>query len=421
MAMNHPLPRVCYVLSHFHPHASGAERQALAQGAELVRRGHAVRVVTRAIPGLPIDDELDGVLIHRWIKTATLGPLFGVSFVLGVIRSLVKLRPRYDLIHTHQGLWESISTGLARPFLAGAPTLIQPASSGYYGEAEEMARTRGFPLLRLAALRNTAFASISADIERQWLALGVPPGKMIRMASGVDANHFHPGLVPEAFEKTLPPRPRVVFTGRLHPQKNLDLLLDVWPAVIARTGASLILVGHGPERERLLARVAELGMADHVHLVGGIDDPADYLRAADAFALPSVAEGMSNSLLEAMATALPCLATAIGGNTDLLSPGPAGILIDTDDREAWTQALIRVLTDPSDARELGQAARRRIDEEFSLIAVVDRYQRLYQRLLSGSTDSRTRLKAAKFDESASTYGSTRLLPRLLDLPSECDG
>ncbi|HMA47785.1 MAG TPA: glycosyltransferase family 4 protein, partial [Frankiaceae bacterium] len=188
-----PPVRVCYVVSYFHPCASGAERQALAQGAELARRGHAVHVVTHALPGLPRDEQMQGVRVHRWVRSWRVGPLFAVSFVAGVIRALRRLRPRYDLIHTHQGLWEAVATGLGRPWLSGAPTLVQPASSGYYGEAEEMGRTRGFPLLHRAILRNTAFAAISADIERQWRALGVPAGRMVRMASGVDAEHFRPG------------------------------------------------------------------------------------------------------------------------------------------------------------------------------------------------------------------------------------
>lgn len=378
-----PPPRVCLVLSHFHPHASGAERQALAQGAELVRRGHSVRVVTRFIPELPVDDVLEGVLIHRWIKTLSIGPLFGLSFVAGLARALRRLRPQYDLIHTHQALWESITVGAARAWLSGAPTLIQPASSGYYGEAEEMARTRGFPVLRRLALHNTAFAAISEDIERQWLALGVPPSKMIRMASGVDTRYFRPGSVDPAIEAILPPRPRVVFTGRLHPQKNLAMLLDAWPAVARETGASLVLVGDGEDRERLTERAEALGVADRIHFAGKVADPADHLRAADAFALPSVAEGMSNSLLEAMATGLPCLASDIGGNTDLLDRGQAGLLLPSDDPGAWSTAIVRVLSDRPFANRLGRAARSKVEVGYSIGAVVDRYQELYRRLVSG--------------------------------------
>jgi len=377
-----PLPRICYVLSHFHPRASGAERQALAQGAELVRRGHQVRVVTRAIPGLPTNEIIQGVQVHRWIRTSSLGPLFGLSFVAGVILALRQLRPEYDLIHTHQGLWEAISTGFPRPWLQRVPTLIQPASSGYYGEAEELARTRGFPILRRTILGNTAFAAISVDIERQWLRLGVPPSKMIRMASGVDADHFRPGPPKVEVEATLPPRPRVVFTGRLHPQKNLDLLLEAWPTVARSAGASLILVGDGEERERLVDKARSMGLKDRIQFVGKVDDPAEYLRAADVFALPSVAEGMSNSLLEAMATGLPCLASAIGGNTDLLEQGEAGMLLPSDDPQAWAGAITRVIENREFARRLGLAARRRVEAEFSLVAVVDRYEELYRSLLS---------------------------------------
>src|SRR5205823_12794711 len=108
-----------------------------------------------------------------------------------------------------------------------------------------------------------------------------------------------------------PPRPRVVFTGRHHPQKNLDVLIAAWPAVARATGASLVLVGRGPERDRLAAEAHARAVGAFVRFTGPVADPSDILRAADLFVLPSVAEGMSNSLLEAMATALPCVASDI--------------------------------------------------------------------------------------------------------------
>ena len=146
----------------------------------------------RAIPSRM--KNIKGVFIHRWIKTASTGPLFGVSFVASVIRALRRLRGDLDVVHTHQALWEAVATGVGRPFLGGIPTLVQPASAGYYGEADELRRTRGAAMLRRAILRNTGFAAISAEIERQWLALGVPADRMIRMASGVDTDRIPPRL-----------------------------------------------------------------------------------------------------------------------------------------------------------------------------------------------------------------------------------
>ncbi|APW63787.1 glycosyltransferase family 4 protein [Paludisphaera borealis] len=382
-----PLPtserplRVGLLVSYFHPFASGAERQALAQGLELVRRGHSVRVITRSVPGYPIDDEeYQGVQIHRWIKTWDRGPAFALSFVAGVVGALRRLRGELDVVHTHQALWEAVATGLARPSLRGIPTLVQPASSGYYGEAQELGRTRGAPLLRRIILRNTHFAAISDDIAREWTDLGVPSGRLSRLCSGVDTDVFHPG--PSLVDQELLPRPRVVFTGRLHPQKNLPMLLDAWAEVSRRSAANLILIGPGTDRQALMEQAESLGIADRVQFVGAVPNPADYLRAADVFVLPSVAEGMSNSLLEAMASALPCVVSGVGGNTDLIAHGRTGLLVSPPTPEAWASTLLALIHDPAEALRLGQAARDRVETEYSLRAVVDRYVDLYRDLIA---------------------------------------
>jgi glycosyltransferase involved in cell wall biosynthesis len=375
--------QICYVVSFFHPFASGAERQALVQGVELVKRGHTVHVVTRAIPGYPVDEEEhQGLFIHRSIKTATLGPMFGLTFVASAIHAIRKLRTEIDVVHTHQALWEAVATGLGRPLLAGVPTLVQPASAGYYGEALELRRTKGAPILRRAILRNTGFAAISAEIDREWRELGVPEARIARMVSGVDSETFQPG--PSSVEELLLPRPRVIFTGRLHPQKNLPLLLEAWALVVRRSSANLILVGPGSDRQALGELASSLQIADRVQFVGAVDNPADYLRAADLFVLPSVAEGMSNSLLEAMATGLPCVVSGIGGNTDLIADNENGRLVTEPTARAWSTILIELLANPDAARRLGTAARATIDSEFGQSAVVDRYLELYERMIAGA-------------------------------------
>ncbi len=207
----------------------------------------------------------------------------------------------------------------------------------------------------------------------------MPRGRLVRTASGVDADHFHPG--PSQVEGDLLPRPRVVFTGRMHPQKNLPLLLEAWTRVARQTPANLILIGPGEDREALGGMAARLGIADRVQFVGAVADPADHLRAADVFALPSVAEGMSNSLLEAMATALPCVVSGIGGNTDLVADRQTGRLVAESTPQAWASTLVELLENPAEARGLGAAARRRIEEHFSLRVVVDHYLELYRRLI----------------------------------------
>ena len=313
-----------------------------------------------------------------------------LQFVAGVIAGLRRLRPHYDLIHTHQGLWEAVATGLGRRWLAGAPTLVQPASSGYYGEADELLRTRGAALLRRAILRNTAFAAISADIERQWRAPGGGAG-----TSGPDGERRRC--------RALPSRPepwRKYARGRGWPWSSAPSACCLHgpapspeesrhaPRRLARRRApdrgELDHRRTWTDRARLAARAAALGLATHIQFAGAVADPAPILRAADAFVLPSVAEGMSNSLLEAMSTALPCLASRIGGNIDLIDDGRTGLLLPADTADAWSSALIGVLEDPGFARRLGGAARERIEAEFALPVVVDRYVALYRRILAGT-------------------------------------
>ena len=144
----------------------------------------------------------------------------------------------------------------------------------------------------------------------------------------------------------------------------------------------MILVGPGHDRQRLTELAASLGVSDRVQFIGAVDSPAEYLRAAQIFVLPSVAEGMSNSLLEAMATALPCVVSGIGGNTDLVTNAQTGRLVAEPTAEAWASTLIELLENPNEARRLGVAARERIDQTFALGVVVDRYVELYHRMVA---------------------------------------
>ena len=269
--------RVGYLVSYFHPFASGAEPPGRAQGRELVARGHVVHVITHAVPGYPIDDEdYQGLFIHRWIRSSRRGPLFAWSFVQSVRRVLRQFRGELDVIHAHQGLWEAVATGFAAPLAMGNEHPDPARQLRRLWRGGPASPDGGFPILRRIVLRNPAFAAISEEIARQWLELGVPLSRLVRTASGVDTGHFHPG--PSLVETSLLPRPRVVFTGRLHPQKNLPLLLEAWQQVARQTSANLILVGPGSDREALTALASELGVAERVQFVGAVPDPAEHLR-----------------------------------------------------------------------------------------------------------------------------------------------
>jgi glycosyltransferase involved in cell wall biosynthesis len=172
--------------------------------------------------------------------------------------------------------------------------------------------------------------------------------------------------------------------GRLQPVKDQALLIEAYTDALradpqALEASSLVIVGDGPCRESLSARVQALGMSDRIVLTGPRNDVAEVLRGFDLFVLPSLAEGISNTILEAMATGLPVLATRVGGNADLVLDGQTGTIVPAADRSAMTAALLAYGRDAALRRAHGRAGRLRAEREFSLDAMMRAYTDLYAR------------------------------------------
>jgi len=174
--------------------------------------------------------------------------------------------------------------------------------------------------------------------------------------------------------------------GRLAAVKNLPMLIDAFARVRARNPefarrARLALVGDGPQADLLAHTIAQAGLQDQVWLAGARHDVPACLQALDLLCLPSLAEGISNALLEAMATGLPVVATAVGGNDELVAPGCTGALVGSGDTSALADAIERYFRDPDLRARHASAARERAVTQFSLVTMVDRYHRLYASML----------------------------------------
>ena len=142
----------------------------------------------------------------------------------------------------------------------------------------------------------------------------------------------------------------------------------------------LLLVGDGPLRGDLKSFVDRLGISGRVRFLGVRSDVAEMLRAVDLFALTSVSEAASLTLLEAMASRLPVVVTAVGGNPEIVRDGVEGLLVPRGDAAAAAAALLRLLDDPAAAAAMGEAGRARVEERYQLSRTIDAYWRLYQRM-----------------------------------------
>ena len=178
--------------------------------------------------------------------------------------------------------------------------------------------------------------------------------------------------------------------GRLETIKNQISLVRAFNALTAAVPDGherlrLVLIGDGSRRADLEAELNRAGTADIAWITGDRDDVPDLLRQLDVFVLPSINEGISNTILEAMASGLPVVATAVGGNPELVIDAVTGRLVPAEDDDALCQCL-RDYVDSAEQRQAhGQAGRARIEQDFSLTAMVAHYLAVYEQLLGRST------------------------------------
>ena len=236
------------------------------------------------------------------------------------------------------------------------------------------------------------YVALSRNLEQYLLdVVKVPQGRVSRITNGVDVDRFSPrGDVRVA----VPGWPFadalhwiVGTVGRMQPVKDQLCLAQAFVKVLGRAPElkdrlRLVLVGDGPLRidaETILrsARLEELAW-----MPGMREDAPDILRSLDCFVLPSRSEGISNTILEAMSSGLPVIATAVGGNPELVEAGQTGELVPAADPEALAQAIVAYARNPAAARAAGRAGRERVEASYSLAGMVARYDALYSRLLA---------------------------------------
>lgn len=231
------------------------------------------------------------------------------------------------------------------------------------------------------------YVALSGDLA-QYLEhkVGVPTGRIAQACNGVDTQRFSPsvnGRAPITGSPFNDPSLWVVGTvGRMQAVKNQTLLaqafvraLQLQPELQQRM--RLVMIGEGPLRAESMAILANAGLERMAWLPGERNDVPDVMRGLDCFVLPSLAEGISNTILEAMATGLPVVATDVGGNAELVVHGTTGEIVPPAQIEPMSQRLVQMASDPQRAAAMGRAGRVEAARDFSLPAMVAIYQNLY--------------------------------------------
>ncbi|RME48595.1 MAG: glycosyltransferase [Caldilineae bacterium] len=234
----------------------------------------------------------------------------------------------------------------------------------------------------------SGFVAVSDEVQRAILRqLGTSvEGKIFTIANGVDIRRYsRPGdKIALCRELNLPDTCRLAVTvGRLTEQKGHTHLIEAAADILARhPDTRFLFVGDGELREALQAQVKHAGLTEHIHFLGNRPDVPDLLAAADLFILPSLWEGLSVALLEAMAAGRPIVATAVSGSTQVMVDGATGLLVPPADSKSLARAVCTLLDAPERAVAMGQAARQRVALHYSAQKQAREHVALYRRLLA---------------------------------------
>jgi glycosyltransferase involved in cell wall biosynthesis len=318
----------------------------------------------------------------------------GVSVLIGdksrgwdleVLKKLRHAAAQVDVVHAHNFVPNYYS---AAALLAARRRPAQVCTCHDMGLRLKQRRLRW--MFRLSLARTSRVAMVGRQVHDRFVSTGlVPEARANTVMNGVPVQRFAPSPPRRAAAREalgLSPSALVIgCVGRLVPLKNHRIIIGVMPALVAKhPELRLVIIGAGELAAELKAQVQAVGMGEHVVLAGQRSDVGDLLPAFDVFALPSLTEGLSISLLEAGATGLALVATAVGGNPEVVSDGQTGLLVSVDDGPALAAALARLIDNPEERSRLGKAAFEWVRANGSIEALCEAYDALYRQAIGSA-------------------------------------
>lgn len=379
--------RILMVSPQFRPIVGGYERAAERLSAELVRLGHEVTVIAeRRDHSWPAREQQDGVMIRRlWCLYR---PHFHQVTSLATFSLFLVIQGwRFHVWHIHQyGSHAVLLVMLGK--LLHRPVVLKLTSSKNQGILQVSADMPLAGPARAWIQEIDAVVATTRETRAEAQAFGIQDDRVYVLGNGVDTQIFHPRSDNERLglrrQMRVDADGIVVFVGRLSKEKNPDGLLRAWQLALPNLSAgwNLVLVGDGPMRCELEALVDEERIRDTVLFTGMQSNVEYWLGAADVYVLASHREGLSNTLLEAMASGLPVVSTRVSGAHETVEEVGAGLVVDVGQMDQLADALIRLANDSSLRSQMGRAGRTVILKTYSINHVAVLHEHLYDKLLA---------------------------------------
>jgi len=358
--------RILFVVGNFV--AGGAERHLLELWSRMDRNRFAVEIACFRREGqfLPEVEALGLPIVDLEVGRRIYGPS-GIRGLVRLVNETLRFRPH--AIHGY--LFGPDLFAVVAGRVTGVPVTVVAKRNV---DAFQSPRQRAVE--RLVYSFATHVTAVSDAVATTAADLGFPRSRITVIPNGVDLSRFRPGE--SAVDVAEPGVPVIGSVGCLAARKDYGTLLEALATLVRRGRAfQAILVGDGPERAALEARARSLGLESRVRFLGERHDVERLLPRFDVFVLSSREEGIPNAMLEAMAAGRPVVATAVGGNCEVLSDGETGWLVPPSSPQRLADALDEALSRPEEALRRGAAARRATEERMSIEAMVRQHELFY--------------------------------------------
>lgn len=385
--------RILMISPQFRPIIGGYERAAERLSIELTRLGNEVTVIAeRRDRSWPAKEQQEGITVRRlWCLYY---PHLHLSTALAALFLFLLFQGRhFHVWHIHQYGMHAVLVAILGKLLR-RPVVLKLTNSKDHGITQVTNDLCLAGAARAWLQEIDAVVATTRETRAEAQAFGIADDRVHLVGNGVDTKTFHPrcGSDRRDLRKRLgvDATGLVVFVGRLSKQKNPDGLLRAWKLAVPKlpTGWKLVLIGDGPMRTEVEVFIEQERLRDTVLSKGMQSNVESWLEAADVYVLPSHIEGLSNTLLEAMASGLPVVSTRVSGVRETIEEVGAGLVVDVGQMDQLAGALIRLAHDSSLRDQMGRVGRSLIVKNYSINYIATLHEHIYDKVLSEKSNLR---------------------------------
>lgn len=368
---------VLFVVDSYLPGMGGAELQSVLLARTLRDEGIEVHFVApRLEKSLPVDDEIEGFKLTR-IDYPRVKFIGAMLLMWKFSRYMLRHRDDYSFIHVHITKLLATTLGIVKPYLSAKVMTKISGHAEFTGGILDTSK-KANPIYKVMShyIRKLDYIQTISNYTLEKLqSQGFHEEQIIQIPNAVEVSHFSE---PDCF--SVEHDPLVIgFCGRIREIKGLELLVQAISSFDEETAAGVVVViaGDGRYRSTIERVTVEFGVADKFEFIGVVDDVPGFLKDLDIYVQPSYAEGLSNSVLEAMSASLPVIASRISGNVDLVEHDETGYLFDSGDSVELAVCLKSLIGNRQNRLKMGKKGRIRVLEGYSSESVSTKLKELY--------------------------------------------